>query len=345
MSLARRTDIRVFFEGADISVDVSKYLKSMTYTDNEADKADDLQLSLDDRENIWLYYWLNPEQNDIKGGQIDVTVVQKNWNSTGGDRVLDCGIFEIDSLDASGPPAAVSIKATSIPYKSALRAQKKTKGWENIKLSGIAGEIAANAGMRLMYESSFNPFYKRREQIQQPDIVFLKALCEAAGISLKVTAKNVVLFDALDYESKPEIRSIERGADDVLTYKFATNYHDTAYASCHVSYTDPETGQTIEYTYKPRNGPGNNQVLEVNEKVKDREEARQLAMKRLRSKNKREYTADFTLVGDLDLVAGVTLEVKKYGMFDGKYIVEQAVHKLTEGYTVAVKLRRVLEEY
>ena len=69
-------------------------------------------------------------------------------------------------------------------------------------------------------------------------------------------------------------------------------------------------------------------------------------MKRLRQKNKAEYSAEFTLVGDTRLVAGVTVQVAGWGMFDGKYIIESATHSVTaSGYTLQVKLRRVLEGY
>jgi phage protein D len=153
------------------------------------------------------------------------------------------------------------------------------------------------------------------------------------------------LFDAAAYEQKEAVRSIIKGSSDVLSYRFGTNFNDTAYSSCHVTYTDPATGKTIEYTYKPKKTEGSGQVLEVNEKVTSKEEARQLAIKRLRQKNKAEFTAEFSLVGDLDLVAGVTVMVSGYGMFDGKYIIETATHQLTGGYTVSLKLRRVLEGY
>ena len=46
---ARRAEVRLTFEGVDISADINKHLLSLTYTDNEEDKTDDLQLSLDDR--------------------------------------------------------------------------------------------------------------------------------------------------------------------------------------------------------------------------------------------------------------------------------------------------------
>ncbi|RPF48264.1 phage protein D [Hydrogenoanaerobacterium saccharovorans] len=427
-SLARRVEICLEFEGVDISTDISQHLIAMTYTDNEEDKTDDLQLTLDDRDGVWLD-WLNiPAQPPLppatssgwkigdvvtangrpqyssygngnpgamlnnykgkvtylnlksgipypihvdqkgwfaesqvkkeeakqdtmmqsggaKGAMLHALIVQKNWDFTGKDKMLNCGIFEVDSVDVSGPPEVVNIKGTSLPYTSTIRIEKKTKAWENIYLSAIAEEIAVKNGMKSMFESTYNPYYSRREQVQQSDIVFLRGLCKGAGISLKVTSKTIVLFDAATYEQKNAVRTIQRGSADIKSYRFGTNSNDTAYSSCKVSYTNPQTGKTIEYTYKPQNPDGTGQQLEINEKVNNREEARQLAMKRLREKNKREFTAELNLVGDLDLIAGVTVEVVGYGAFDGKYMVESATHNLAGGYTVKLKLRRVLEGY
>ena len=343
---ARRAEIKLIFEGADISADINRYLLSMTYTDNEEDKTDDLQLSIDDREWVWLGDWLNTPTAG-KSAEIAAVIIQKNWVSTGKDRVLDCGAFEVDTVDGSGPPAKVTIKATSIPYKTALRTQKNTKAWEKIKLSAIANEIAGKNGLACLFESSTDPFYDRKEQMQESDISFLQRLCKNAGISLKVTAKMIVLFDAADYEQKDAITTIKRGAANVSRYSFSTSLHDAAFSSCHVSYTDPKSQTTIEYTYTPRGADKSGQVLEVNEKVSTREEARQLAMKRLRQKNKSEYKASFSLSGDPRLVAGVTVEVSGYGAFDGKYIIETATHAISKsgGYKTDITLRRVLEGY
>ena len=289
---------------------------------------------------------LTESGESIKGAEISAVIVQENWESDGADRVLDCGVFEIDSLDASGPPTQISIKATSLPYSSTVRTEKKTKAWEKIKLSAIASEIASKNGMDCMFLSAYDPIYTRREQIQTSDIVFLQGLCKDAGISLKVTAKIIVLFDENEYEGKSTIREIKRGEADVTSYRFGTSANDTQYKSSHVIYTDPQTKETIEYTYTPRNAPKDGQTLEINEKVTTREEARQLAMKRLRQKNKAEYSAEFSLVGDVRLVAGVTIDVVGYGIFDGKYIIETATHNVTaSGYTTQITLRRVLEDY
>ena len=56
---ARRTVVRLTFDGVDISADINRYLQSLSYTDNEQDETDDLQLTLDDREGVWLGNWLN----------------------------------------------------------------------------------------------------------------------------------------------------------------------------------------------------------------------------------------------------------------------------------------------
>lgn len=47
-NLARRVTVKLYFKGKDISKELSKYLISMTYTDNEEDKADDISLTLDE---------------------------------------------------------------------------------------------------------------------------------------------------------------------------------------------------------------------------------------------------------------------------------------------------------
>lgn len=281
-----------------------------------------------------------------KGLNITATIAQLNFNSDGKDYILDCGSFEADEISAKGPPQTVTIKATALPYTSTLRNQLKTKAWESIKLSAVAEQIAVQNGFECMFLSAYDPLYARREQIQESDITFLSGLCRAAGVSLKCTAKMLVLFDGENYEQRDAVFAVVKGKSDVKTFGFNTGLNDTAYSSCHVSYTDPATGNTLEYTYTPKDGNGSGQVLEVNEKVSTKEEARQLAMKRLRQKNKNETTARFTLVGNTGIAAGCTVSVKGYGMFDGKYIIDTATHNVTgSGYTTEISCTKALEGY
>ena len=344
-TLARRTVIAVSIDGADISEDANRYLISLSYTDNEEDKADDLQLALDDREGVWLENWLD-SADGTKGAEISAVIIQRNWESDGSDRVLACGVFEVDTLDGSGFPSAIAIKGTSLPFSSVIRTATHTKAWENTTLAALAGEMAARSGMRLMYESSYNPLYDRKEQVELSDICFLQGLCYDAGISLKVSGGIVVLFDAAEYERKPAVTTIRKGTTGILGYRFGTSTNDTNYARCHVSYTNPRTGETLEATFERPGADPEGQTLKVNERVTSVGEALSLAMRRLRHKNKGETKAEFSLAGDTRLVSGVTVDVAGWGMFDGKYIIASATHSLGgDGYRASVRLRKVLEGY
>lgn len=429
---ARRTDISIKLNGADISEDVNKYLLSFSYTDEEEDKSDDLSITIDDREGVWLRSWLNsrvrsggnkdsergilavgdrvmikqgakdyngvrlqswvyeyegftiieigalnPDRivfgingavtaavhrddildigdgsstaktsNGLMGASVSAAIIQRNFNSDGKDSLLDCGTFQIDTISVSGAPSKITLKGTSLANTSTIRAVKKSKAWEKIRLSSIAKQISERNGMKCYFSSEYDPLYTRREQIGESDIVFLQRLCKAAGISLKVTAGTIVLFDEAAFEKKDIVQTFECGKGNVLSYDFSDSTSDTSYSSCHVSYTDPSSGKTIEYTYTPRiDNPGTGEVLEVSEKVSDREDARKLAMKRLRQKNKNRFSASLKVIGNTMLAAGATVGISGWGDFDGKYIIATAFHSIGNGYTTSLKLRKVLEEY
>ena len=414
---ARRTTAEVVFGGTDITSSIRPYLLSLTYTDNEEDEADDLQIKLQDRDSIWLEKWLNDaiqaaassapaegagevEAKTYKvtpsiglnvrtgpgtsygklgalpyGTEVSVTgisngwatiqysgktayvsaqyiqevIVRENWNNDGKDTVLDCGQFELDSIKASGPPATITIKATSLPFNAQIRQTEKTKAWEAYNLSGIAQEMAGANGMACLYESASDPYYERVEQYKVSDIKFLSQLCHDAGISLKATNHILVLFDQADYEAKDPTFTVKRGNGSYTKYDLSVGTADAKYTSCRVRYADPATGQVIEgiaYAEDYKADSKNNQQLEVTAKVASIAEAQTLAAKQLRLHNKYSRTATFTFPGDPSKVAGVTATLEGWGAWDGKYIIKQSKHSLgSSGYTTQTVLRRILEGY
>ena len=340
--LARRTSVDVTFDGTDITKDIKPYLQSITYTDDTDDLADDLKIEIQDRDTVWLEKWLTEAVEAAAGGKLSISAVIKpeNWAK---DEKLKTGAFELDSVDASGPPAKVTISASSLAFSSDLRQTRKSKAWKNYNLSGIASEIAGNAGMSRQYEASTNPSYDRVEQTRQSDIEFLRKLCQDAGISIKATDGKLVLYDQAEYEAKGPVLTIERGAKGGYTkYKLHVGSADTQYAKCRVRYMDPATGKCIEGTAED-SGVSGDQCLEIKAKVGSVGEAQTLAKKSLRLHNKMARTATFTMPGDVGLVAGVTVQLKGWGGWDGKYIVTRAVHTVGGGgYTTQITLRKVL---
>ena len=248
-NLARRTAVEIAFSGVDITNSIRPYLKSVTYTDNEDGEADDLQIQLHDRDSIWLEKWLAEAIEAASAAKLkmDAAIVRENWLGDGKDIVLPCGDFELDDVSLSGPPAAISLKGTSLPFSTQIRQTEKSRSWENYSLSGIANEIAAINGMHRMYECAGDQYYSRVEQFRTSDIDFLSRLCRDAGISLKATGSIIVLFDQAAYEAKNTVITIERGkAGGYIKYKLNAGAADCQYSSCRVSYVEPATGKCIE---------------------------------------------------------------------------------------------------
>lgn len=347
---ARRAEVEIAFDGVDITKSIRPYFLSMTYTDNEEDKTDDLQINLQDRDRIWMEQWLSKAIDAAAAAKLrmEAVIVRKNWNGGGKDDILPCGSFELDSVEAAGPPHTVTIQGTSLAFSASIRQTKKSKAWEAYYLSGIAGEMAASAGMTLMYEAAADPHYDRVEQIKTSDIEFLSTLCHNAGISLKATNKMLVLFDQAAYESKPTVYTIRRGGKGYISYNLNSGSAEKKYASCRVSYVD-STGKCIAAVATDpdqKDSDSTKQRLEITAKVSSIGEAQALAEKMLRMRNKYEKTATFTLPGNPALVAGVTVALESWGAWSGRYIVKQAQHIVNDsGYTTKLTLRRCIEGY
>lgn len=340
--LARRTQVEFTFGGTNITDEIKPYLLETVYTDDTDDLADDLKLTVQDRDGVWLEHWLQEAVEAAAGGKLSISaeIKPEHWTKTG---TLKTGGFELDSVDASGPPAVVTIHATSLAFSASLRQTKKDKVWENCTLSKIASDMAAGSGMGFLYEAGYNPSYKRVEQSGQSDIAFLKKLCQDAGISIKATDGKLVLYDQATYEAKTPVLTIEKGAKGGYTkYKLSSGSADTRYAKCRVRYMNPATGTCIEGEAEDGEVSGE-QCLEIAAKVGSVGEAQALAKKTLRLHNKLAKTAAFDLPGDVGLVAGVTVLLKGWGGWDGKYIVTKATHKVgSGGYTTQLRIRKTL---
>ncbi|MBQ8208119.1 MAG: hypothetical protein IJZ89_05240 [Clostridia bacterium] len=277
-----------------------------------------------------------------KGLDISASIVLQNEKSDGKDKAIDCGHFELDSIDFDGPPATVNIKCTSLSFRKSIRQTKKSRSWESYYLSGILAEMAGNSGMAYMFLADNDPFYDRTEQIDISDIAFLEQLAHNAGASVKVSANIVIIYNADG--SGDSIRTITRGDGSYLKWKLGSGEADTKYHKCHVSYTDPETGKVIEGTAesgeKAKDGE-NEQILEIKAKTASSAEAKALAEKKLQLANRFENTASFTLPGDPYLLAGCVVTLKKWGAFDGDYVIYQSKHSVSRsGYTTQISLRK-----
>lgn len=341
----------ITYDGKDISESLAPYLISISYTDNLSGYADDLEITLEDREGLWTSDWF-PD----RGATLDLTLTTTNWKDlSSGKETLHVGLFSIDTIEGRMPPSEVTLKAVSVPDNAELRGVDRTRSWEKAELKTIANDVASGGGLTLVYDCEENPVIDRVEQTEQSDLSFLLKLCEDHGLALKICNEQIVIFDESQYEAvAPIIHIVKPGteytpadgeiyATSIIGYSFHAVTRDI-YKACHVKYVDTDKGETIEATFTdPSKGEG--KTLEVNEQVATVADAEKLAKKKLREQNKDEWTMTFDLMGNMALLASMTVSVEGFGKFDGNYLITTAKHDIGSGYTTSIDLRRCLDGY
>ena len=334
MTKARRTDVLIKYKGADISRDLAPFLSNFVYSDNEG-KSDEIQSDLLDRDKKWQDPWLPNE-----GDKIQARIRTVSWDKDGEVLQLNCGTFFVDDVTFKGPPDSISIKALSVPFKAGGKSTKRTRAWENSSLNTIAGDIAISSNLTLIYDAP-NYFYERVDQSKETDLAFIKRMAKREGLSVKVSDEKLVIYHQLTYERKKAVRTLTRGEGDILFWDFARTSADKQYKKVQISYFDGKKKKAVKYVYDVpdvESGP----TLKIDKRAKDLAEAKRWAKAEARNKNKKMKSGKLTISGAIGLVQGLTVNLKKFGAFDGKYFIEACTHNPTGKYEVNIDIREVL---
>ena len=372
------TNLRLLFSAGDVNVteDLLPDLLSFTYDDKETNESDEISILLKDPAGKWAGTWKPDGGESVRAYLSKGTTTDKGLNR----KELYCGRFYVDVMRVSGSPRVFEMRAVSVPLNKPIRRKAKTANWIEKSLKFIAEAKATEAGLKLLYESEINPTYDRVDQNLESDLKFLSRLCEDAGLSIKVTDEQLVIFDQSYYEKKAPIQTLRLGESGILSWSFENAQGET-YRSCTVRYRDPKKkrkGEAGSHIFEAtvEDAGTNDPVYDINSgkkttnkavlsykavdesvdengqeyvwkrRAKSIEEAKRLATAKLRSLNTRRVTGNMTVLGDVSLTAGVVITCKGFGSFDGNFYIEQATHSVTTGgYTTALTLRRVNNKY
>lgn len=334
---AKRTLLNTVYNGADITQQLYEFLMNWTYTDNLSSAIDDISLTLEDRDALWLTSWF-----PTKGATVVPTLVREHWEKYAKSTKL--GIFEIDEI--SGQNSVISIKALATSEKSSLRKEEKCKAWEKTYLKTVIAEIAGKHGMKLVWETSENPKKDRYEQDNQTDLAFINELCREEGLCLKINSNSIIVLDEKDYEDKGAVTHINRipQKDDlikIIDRSFTSTLTDT-YRDCRVQHHEAKKKKNISATFVPPKAPKVGRTLVIKQEVKSKDEAMKLAKKKLREKNKEATKFTLKVYSLIHIDAGMTFDLKMFGKLDGKYIATQVVYG---PHDITLQLRRCLEGY
>lgn len=337
--IARNSSLDIVYEKTNITESLRPHLKSWSYTDNLSGQSDDLQITLEDREHLWIGDWY-----PTKGAKLTATLKRTNWQGEG-TKSIPLGVFEIDEIDNSYPPSEATIKAQSVFQTTALKGTYHNRAWEKTTLNVIAKDIANDADMTLYYSVANDPEYDRKEQTEEEDLPFLQKLCVEAGLALKVTDSQIVIFDEAEYEQKDAVLTIDFKTSAIKRFK-GRGTIDDVYGSVWVTYRSPKGRVKMDHKWAPPSPPETSRVLVVRERFDSINEAERIAKSKLREKNSKAWSINLSILETVPVLASQNITLKNFGKYDGKWIVTQAVHGQSgSGDETSLQLRRCLEGY
>ena len=239
-----------------------------------------------------------------------------------------------------------------------MRSERKNQSWEKVTLRKVAEDIATRNNLILLFDCDENPEIDHIEQADQADLEFLLKLCKSHGLSLKVTPEQLIIFDEYKYEQKDALITVYNPAFNIndnisekiiLTWltdwDFRNKTRDT-YAKCEVKTQNGKKKETIKGEFADPKGNSEGRTLHINHQVKDEAEAQRLAKKKLREKNKEKTSGRFSTIGNLNLTAGSTIQIKNFGKFDGKYIIDKVNHSISANdFKTSCEIRKCLDGY
>lgn len=339
MGKADRTKLKVIYKGKDITKEIQEYILDFSYTDNDND-AEDLQLTLENKEELWYKEWF-PEKGDTINATI---IIIKN----GATIPVPIGEFEVDSINVKGKPNITTIKAITAFISGEIRDTKRSKAWEKIKFKAIVSEIAGKYGYSAVFNIQKDKLYDKVDQNNLSDIEFIKKLCKDLGYDVKVNNTKIIITDEEYYESKgPDFNIYNHREDadksdifDLLNWEFDESSIG-AYTSCENQYKDPKTRKVYKAKAESKKEKESKKILRLNKKVKSDAENEQLCKDALKRENAKTKTAKFSFAPDKAVYGKNIINVSGWGVFDGKYLIDSVTHKIdSNGYTVDLDCRK-----
>lgn len=293
---------KIEYNQKDITKDVSNQVLNIEYTDFEHGQSDEITITFEDTQKLWQSSWI-----PSKGDSLRVFIGYE------GEKLLNCGIFEIDEIEFATPPDILTVKAIATGITKALR-QNNSIVYENKTLKQIASEIAQKHSLTLVGEIE-DVRVERLTQNQERDLTFLKKLAEQYGYIFKIVEGNLVFYKTEKLTGAEAAKILYRTdlSRITLTEKTSKNYKSVT-----VSYHNPKTGKKITATAKNENCVKGD-TLKINERCENKQQAL-LKAKAALAKGNNTIEGSIDLVGNPNLVAGLNVELKDlYNTSVGKF--------------------------
>lgn len=314
---------KIEYNQKDITKDVSDYVVEISYTDYEHGQSDEIEIVFEDSQKLWQGAWIPSKGDKIR--------VQLGYV---GEKLLNCGIFEIDEIEFETPPDILIVKGIAAGITKSLR-QNNSVAYENKTLKQIASEIAKRHNYNLVGEIE-DVRVERITQNKVKDLTFLKSLAEQYGYIFKIAENNLVFYKTQKLIDAKAAKIINKSDCSKINFTEKTSHY---YKSVTVSYHNPKTGKNITAIAK-NNNCVKGDTLKISTRVENKQQAL-LKAKAALARGNHTIEGSIDLSGNPYLVAGLNIEIKDVGYFSGKYHITRAHHLLDRmrGYSTTMEVK------
>ncbi len=323
----RRAKVSLKFNGQNVTTRLKNYLESVKYTDVASGSSDQLDLKLQNINANWLGKWY-----PTKGDKVVGSFSFLNWKKDGKDLNLPLGKFTMDDIKFSGGPMVAQFGCVAVPNDESFRVRERTKVWKGITIQGIAQEISTRYGLKLNY-SAPTIMISEMEQSDKTDCSFLFDLCDKYGISMKIYAGSIAIYDQTQMEKKKSVATLKRTSfvDDHWDY---TDTLAGIYTGARISYKSGKDSEEINIYlgFQAEDAPGS-RVLRISETADSVEDAYYKAAAKVNKSNQEATTISADIFPNPKICAGVCVKVTGLGKANGKYFVDKSTITVGESKT------------
>ncbi|MEF9955636.1 MAG: contractile injection system protein, VgrG/Pvc8 family [Acinetobacter sp.] len=308
---------------------------SVKVTDNRADEADQLEISLDDSDGALDF----PK----RGVKINCKL---GWR---GNSLHDKGDFIVDECGWGGPADTLTIRASAANFKSNIKTEK-SKSFHQKKLGEIAQSIANSNKLKLNITNELaNIKIQHIDQTNESDLNFLRRLAKQNSAEMTIKKGQLLIFKAGSglTASGKKLQAITITKHHGDQYDYSEEDRDSDYTGVSASYTDH--GKATEKRVTSGNPEVRGSGDDANTKTKvlkgtfaSKDEAQRAADAAMSEKQRQ--MAKFTFntaygIPEVSTETPVILSGFKKQIDQLKWIVAKATHEYSEnGFTTDLEM-------
>ncbi len=317
---ARRVKVTAKYNNGDFSAATGTDIESITYVDSASDNSDSIDITINAQESKWLKGWF-PE----KGATIKPRIIGTNWNNTTGKgkHIIKCGLFVLDDISYKDGPSTLTIGGVSKPSNDNFSEYEREHVWKNTSIKRIGETIAKRYNLKFTYDADDHEI--ECEEQDDTDSSFFNSLCKDYGLTLKIYAKRMWVYDREKYKEKNPVKTFNRNNIIRGSLTYSTTLSGT-FTGGYFSYTDADKDVDITCSVG-----GGSHTKNVSRRATSVHDASVQLCAEINNANHGKTKLKFSTQGEWKVCSGHVIKLTGFGSaknggLNGKYFVDRVTH-------------------